>query len=185
MQDRVPLYPGRVVLTPVSGQANTYDMTRADQPTQEGTPLNKASLLKDATAALYGLGTDAVPDDALSAINTLIQAAQTTADGKSTIVTGSYVGTGQSGPSNPNILDFDEPPKIIFIVPERNTDSYSMGILFPPYGAKTFIFGPNIQSYYRGLTVSLSGGTVKYYSSEAASDQLNNSGKVFHYYALF
>ena len=65
MQDRVPLYPGRVTLTPVSGQANTYDLTRADQPTKEGTPLNKASLLKDATAALFGLGTDAVPDDAL------------------------------------------------------------------------------------------------------------------------
>lgn len=65
MQDRVPLYPGRVTLTPVSGQANTYDLTRADRPTQEGTPLNKASLLKDTTAALFGLGTDAVPDDAL------------------------------------------------------------------------------------------------------------------------
>ena len=68
MQDRVPLYPGRVTLTPVSGQANTYDLTRADQPTQEGTPLNKASLLKDTTAALFGLGTGAVPDDVLAAL---------------------------------------------------------------------------------------------------------------------
>ena len=65
MQDRVPLYPGRVTLTPVSGQANTFDLVRADQPTQEGTPLNKASLLKDTTAALFGLGADAVPDDVL------------------------------------------------------------------------------------------------------------------------
>lgn len=65
MKDRVPLYPGRVKLTPVSGQENTYDMVRADEPTQEGTPLNKASLLTDATAALFGLGSDAVPDDAL------------------------------------------------------------------------------------------------------------------------
>lgn len=63
MKDRVPLYPGRVKLTPVSGQANIYDMVRADSPTQEGTPLNKDSLLKDSTAALYGLGADAVPDD--------------------------------------------------------------------------------------------------------------------------
>ena len=55
MKDRVPLYPGRVKLTPVSGQANTYDMVRADEPTQEGTPLNKATLLKDATARKYGL----------------------------------------------------------------------------------------------------------------------------------
>ena len=65
MQDRIPLYPGRVTLTPVSGQANTYDMARADQPTKEGTPLNKATFLKDSTAALYRLGEDAVPDDVL------------------------------------------------------------------------------------------------------------------------
>lgn len=35
---------------------------------QAGTPLNKASLLKDTTAALYGLGTDAVPDEVLKKI---------------------------------------------------------------------------------------------------------------------
>ena len=68
MQDRVPTYPGRVKLIPVQGQENTYDMERADQPTQVGTPLNKATLLKDATAALFGLGTDAVPDDVLKQI---------------------------------------------------------------------------------------------------------------------
>ena len=39
--DRVPTYPGRVIMTPVSGQANTYDMVRADAPIQEGTPVNK------------------------------------------------------------------------------------------------------------------------------------------------
>lgn len=66
MQDRIPLYPGRVKMTPVAGQTNTFDMVRADDPTQEGTPLNKATLLKDATAALYGLGPDAVPDDVLA-----------------------------------------------------------------------------------------------------------------------
>lgn len=68
MDDRISLYPGRVKLTPVSGQDNTYDIVRADSPTQEGTPLNKATLLKDTTAALYGLGTDAVPDEVFNAI---------------------------------------------------------------------------------------------------------------------
>ena len=67
MVDRVPLYPGRVKMTPVSGQANIYDMERADQPTQAGTPLNKTTLLKDSTAALYGL-TDATPDDVFECI---------------------------------------------------------------------------------------------------------------------
>lgn len=40
--DRVPTYPGRVKLTPVSGQTNVYDMVRSDSPTTEGTPINKA-----------------------------------------------------------------------------------------------------------------------------------------------
>lgn len=73
MQDRVPLYPGRVKMTPVAGQANTYDMVRADDPTQAGTPLNKASLLKDATAALFGLTAAAVPDDVLAWIGKYAQ----------------------------------------------------------------------------------------------------------------
>ena len=68
MQDRVSLYPGRVKLEPVAGQANLYDLTRADQPTQEGTPLNKATLLKDTTAARFGFGTSAVPDDILARV---------------------------------------------------------------------------------------------------------------------
>lgn len=41
--DRVPTYPGRVVLTPVPGQANTFDMVRADAPVVAGTPLDKTT----------------------------------------------------------------------------------------------------------------------------------------------
>lgn len=51
--DRVSAYPGRVKLTPVSGQTNTYDMVRADQPTQAGTPLN-AALFRQKADALTG-----------------------------------------------------------------------------------------------------------------------------------
>lgn len=39
--DRVSTYPGRVTLTPVSGETNTYTMVRADMPIEEGTPINK------------------------------------------------------------------------------------------------------------------------------------------------
>ena len=69
MQDREPTYPGRVTLTPVYGLANTYDMERADRPLQEGTPLNKENLLKDATAALFGKTNAAVPDDILNLLS--------------------------------------------------------------------------------------------------------------------
>lgn len=40
-RDRVPTFPGRVTLEPVNGQANTYDMLRADAPVIPGTPINK------------------------------------------------------------------------------------------------------------------------------------------------
>ena len=63
MQDRVPTYPGRVKLIPVLGQENTYEMVRADEPTQEGTPLNKANLLQDSVAKMYGLLESAIPND--------------------------------------------------------------------------------------------------------------------------
>lgn len=64
MKDRVSLYPGRVLITPEDGSTPYHaTLTRADEPTQEGTPLNKASLLKDTTAALYGKDGTAVPDD--------------------------------------------------------------------------------------------------------------------------
>lgn len=59
MKDRIPLYPGRVKVTPVEGQPGVYDTERADGATQVGTPLTKAYMLTDDTAALYGLAGDA------------------------------------------------------------------------------------------------------------------------------
>lgn len=72
MQDRVSLYPGRVTLTPVPGQENTFDLVRADQPTQEGTPLNKTSFLTDKTAALFGFDQSAVPNDIFDMLSYLV-----------------------------------------------------------------------------------------------------------------
>lgn len=70
MKDRLSKYPGRVKLTPVAGQADTFDMIRADEPEEAGTPLNKNSLLKDETAVELGLdpADDPTPDDALKKI---------------------------------------------------------------------------------------------------------------------
>ncbi|MDR2666932.1 MAG: tail fiber protein [Holosporales bacterium] len=48
MKDRIPTYPGRVTLTQVT--ENTYDLVRADAPTEAGTPLTKATLLSDEAA---------------------------------------------------------------------------------------------------------------------------------------
>ncbi len=50
MKNRIPTYAGRVKLIPVDGEENTFDMVRADEPIDEGTPLNKR-LLDFAVAA--------------------------------------------------------------------------------------------------------------------------------------
>lgn len=69
MKDRTPRYPGRVKLTPVAGQTNTYDMVRADSPVEPGTPINKQTLLTDETAYLLELKNEnPTPDDAFSHI---------------------------------------------------------------------------------------------------------------------
>lgn len=86
MQDRVSKYPGRVTLIPVQGLENTYTMERADEPTQPGTPLNKSTLLTDATANLMG-GAVQTPDDAfmrlilLSQTGGMVTAQVTSSDG--------------------------------------------------------------------------------------------------------
>jgi len=70
MRDRIPTKPGRVQLVPSPDDDDLFILTRADDPTQTGTPLNKASLLSDATAAGFELAdTDgATVDGALSLV---------------------------------------------------------------------------------------------------------------------
>lgn len=64
MQDRVPTYPGRVLLEPVSGEPNKYDLSMADEPTAAGSAYNKANVLPDDLCAMLGLPTTAEPKDA-------------------------------------------------------------------------------------------------------------------------
>lgn len=70
MKNRVSKYPNRFVVTPEDGSAPFQaTITRADEPIEEGTPLNKATLLTDETANSFGLGEDAVVDDVLNILH--------------------------------------------------------------------------------------------------------------------
>lgn len=82
VENRVSTYPGRVTLTPVSGQANTYDMVRADMPLTEGTPINKAlldnkayTLTEDVTLYVANNGDDVSGDGTATAPFATIQRA--------------------------------------------------------------------------------------------------------------
>ncbi len=82
VEDRVPVYPGRVKLTPVAGETNLYDMERADSPITEGTPINKilfdskADILTvDATVYVSTVGNDFEGDGSVDSPYKTIQKA--------------------------------------------------------------------------------------------------------------
>lgn len=64
MYDRNVEHPNRYQLVKVEGTDDIFDLVPAPGVVNnDGTLINKNSLLKDATAALFGMGADAVPDD--------------------------------------------------------------------------------------------------------------------------
>lgn len=193
MQDRVSLHPGRVKLVPVAGQENTYDMVRADSPTQEGTPLNKDSLLKDATAALLGGDSSMLPDEALVILKTLVDNAQTSADEKAKIQTGSYIGTGTYGSKNPNTLTFDFEPKLLIVSGTVNGHTstkqvYGVTVIYIE-GQNEYGFLVQTNAGYVNGNVYRDGNTISWYSTDTSSNyapglQFNISGKTYSYIAF-
>ena len=196
MKDRVPLYPGRVKLTPVAGQENVYDMVRADQPTQEGTPLNKNSLLKDATAALFQLSGDtALPDKVFEILS---KAALVGEDGELVtpggvnpktvkVIAGSYVGTGTSSKS----LSFSGELFLLIVTGMiGNNASYRAEtgtlIIDPNHGSYFTSLGGSVQA---GGSVSMSGSTTVTWNGTTGGGDLqyptgNVSGQTYHYKAF-
>lgn len=179
MKDRVSLYPGRVLITPEDGSAPYHaTLTRADEPTQEGTPLNKANLLTDATAALYGKTSTATPNTIFAAIRPLITAAQTSADGKAKIEVGTYTGTGTYGEENKNELTFSTLPKFGIIFLAGYTMRMSVDGLYA-----SVILSAGQSSGSRVINVSVSGNTISWYSNDSALYQMNNP--VSYYYIFW
>lgn len=186
MQDRISLYPGRVTLTPVPGQENTYDMVRSDQPFQEGTPLNKANLLSDEVAAAIGAltGGDApeTPSEALSLLRGLI------ANGVK-IETGSYVGTNTYGSANKNSITLSFSPKIMFVA-HADTRSYSNSGVIMVYtnvsAPKSTSISLNAYSsdtaYIVNTNAEISETTISWYSNSTTRQM--NEAKKYDYIAI-
>lgn len=70
MENRVPTKPGRIKLTDDSGNVKYYYMERADEPTTEGTPLNKATLFSATNEELYQCS---VPSEAFDKMAGLVE----------------------------------------------------------------------------------------------------------------
>lgn len=193
MQDRVPKYPGRVTLIPVQGLENTYTMKRADEPTQQGTPLNKANLLTDATATSIGLTNEATPNDAFSRIKVLIDSNTTLANSKAKIQYGSYVGTGTYGSGNRTTLSFQFQPYFVSICGKSTSENTSNAPNFASFMVRSIqvvpcfnftngTFDDNTPVYV--LNIAWSGNTISFFSNHSPWAQLNDDGSTYYYVAI-
>ena len=200
MKDRIPRYAGRVRIT-AAGQDGLYYMDRADEPIQEGTPLNKNTLLSDETISRFGLTEDATPDDALRFLNARRTEFESEITGRQVdfedeikeIVStapqtfvGSYVGTGTYGEGNANTLTFSFLPKIVFIAKANEGTTY-------PYvwGCDKFSVLGSSSGYlvFRTNNVSTKNNgdgtyTVEWYSNDSDFLQLNVNRQTYNYVAL-
>lgn len=112
------------------------------------------------------------------------------------IETGSYVGTGTYGASNPNSITFGFVPKFVMIWIDANVSlSYTFGIMNTVSAGNTF---PSSSSagYFRSGSGSSSGttrdsfsridgNTIYWYTTSSnATDQLNNNNTTYYYLAI-
>ena len=189
MQDRVSLYPGRVKLEPVAGQANTYDLTRADQPTQDGTPLNKANLLSDATAAaikaLLASQTEnpVTPNEALNILTQAVEDVATVAAGKCSMETSTYTGTGTYGSASPVTLTFPKKPTLLFVFSISGKGFMLMVTDKTPGTVNTIVFYNG--GTWSSVNLSWQGSTLRFYNNQADSMQGNQSGSRYQVVAFY
>ena len=154
---------------------------------------SKQQSLKAATAALYGLTAAAVPDDVLAKARTLITAAQTAANGRARVVTGSYAGTGQAFTrDNPKTLNFGFKPLFVQIVERYNQDSaeastltnvnQSAAMIYPSPVAALIAWNSNYNmKTYFGVTWSNTG--ISFF--EKTGNNWLNSSQYTYYYCAF
>lgn len=98
------------------------------------------------------------------------------------VVTGSYVGTGKYGSSNPNTLNFDSQIKCLII---NGSSSSKISSIVLPYGSTAFYLTVTNGSFSIS-NVTWGETSVSWYTESSGSGpQANISGQVYHYIAIF
>lgn len=147
-----------------------YPKTKVEQV--EGA-YTQQQILANATKSLYGLGSNAIPDNAFASIKTLIDSANSNANKKLNIETGSYVGTGKYGNvANATKVILSNTPKVFFC----GSGGYFVLIV---NGALTTGDGNS------NTTLVSFTNTVSWYDTNSVSQQLNDFGKTYQYFALY
>ena len=121
---------------------------------------SKDETITTATKALYGLGETATPNQVFSAISTAL-------DGKARIQTGSYVGTGTYGASNPCSLTFEFKPNFFLV---RHGSFLNLSLC-----------GNAILT--NSITFQVDNDNLTWYSTVSQSEQNNTLGTRYYYVA--
>lgn len=147
-----------------------------------GTALSKTNLLKDATAALFGLGSDAVPDEVLASIRAALD--KNTSDIAAMmpkIAIGTYTGTGKYGSSNACSLSFDFTPKFL-LVWGKLYGYFCMGI--KGQSMTTFMYDSVYEFQAIAMTTTWGTNKVSWYYSSGHSSQMNRDDETYSYIAI-
>lgn len=136
---------------------------------RRGDDLNKANLLKDATAALYGKSATAVPDDIFAAIRPLIQTAQNSG---LHIQTGSYVGTGATSGSR-TIYFSGIDPYLVLLSSDRIYDvmTYAFFGIRPQVTATAFYYGARGSGGTNTTTITWGSNSISMYAVDGHMEQ--------------
>lgn len=118
MRDRQALNPGRVKLTLDNGTVMYATMERADSPLVDGDPINKNTLLKDATVKMLGGDPETMlPDDAVQLLAALASGGGGSGDvgelEDTTLEVGSFVNAGSGWNTYHFREAFDAPPQVV------------------------------------------------------------------------
>lgn len=198
MEDRTPTpgQEGRVLITPENGSSPFYaKVEMADNPTQEGTPLNKNSLLKDATAALFtGLPENPVPDEVFQILS---KAALVGEDGSLNLPSGEgikslhfglgyYYGTG-NGLYN---VSFEILPEIILVMSPSGEGNSNFAIIqktssggYISAGFNYYQIGSKAMFSVSNCTVS--GNSISMTGTSLGSGTLNQRGLLYNYFYMY
>ena len=155
-----------------------------------GNYFTKEETISNATANLFGLSNNAVPDEAFVSIKNLINTLQSTVDNAPKIVTGSYVGTDTYGEGNPTTITFPFPIKIWGVI-ARIDNSLTSAVLnqlsnFLPsnVSGNVPIYVNQNTSVANMISYSSDMKTVYFYNSSSAISQNNSSGFNYYYFGI-
>ena len=168
---------------------------------------SKTDTITAETLSQLGLTADKLPNDAFQQIKTLVDNAQSSADSKVKIQTGSYVGTGTHGEDSPCSLTFNFVPKVVYIIQSEIISlSANRGYdeIYPFFmqlvskattGVGTYAKyntddgkyignGPLVLCTFKDKTVSWYGCQSVVYYEYYAINQMNDSGTKYYWIAI-